>query len=563
MKLVEVSESKFYFDSVSLLVDGLQDTENASLAVHKAANDNSVRSLQRLLFFMIAGIVLLMFVFYRKTKADNAEKEKAAANLKKLNDELEQRVKERTEELSIKEELFRVLVENNEGIICLIDEKLNVLFRSSSTGQVTGRLIGENTVIAFSEYVHPGDTEQLKILMTQVITNPGKTIPVSIRLRHEEGHYIWLEGVAKNMLHDRAISGIILNLRDISERKKDEIRIRSAIERYDILAQATSDTIWDWDIVKNTMFYNDGISKTFGYQASEVKNLVDWWNEKIYPGDFKKIADTLEEVFDNRLEKFQLNYRFRCADGSYRYIYDRAFVIFDESGNPSRMIGAMQDITYQVEEEMRISKAILDAQERERGFIGGELHDNVNQLLASSLMALNMVKTNHTKTKSSFGFIEMGKAHILNAVDEVRKLSHRLAPASFDENTLKDAFENLLQSFNVNKQFNIKLNFDLLCNAVNGNIQINLYRILQEQIKNIVKYADASEIEITVTQAQDTIMMRIYDNGKGFDVKTAKKGIGLSNIKKRAESFSGKFILNSAKGKGCEILLELPLAKAS
>jgi signal transduction histidine kinase len=102
-----------------------------------------------------------------------------------------------------------------------------------------------------------------------------------------------------------------------------------------------------------------------------------------------------------------------------------------------------------------------------------------------------------------------------------------------------------------------------LCNAVNGNIQINLYRILQEQIKNIVKYADASEIEITVTQAQDTIMMRIYDNGKGFDVKTAKKGIGLSNIKKRAESFSGKFILNSAKGKGCEILLELPLAKAS
>lgn len=563
MKLVETSEGKLYNDRIGLLVDGIQDTENALLAKHKAANDKSVRSLQRMLILMIVCILLLLLIFYLKTTADNIEKEKAAANLKKLNDELEQRVKERTEELSKKEKLFRVLVENNEGIICLLDEKMNVLFRSSSTSQVTGRFIDENTKVAVAEYLHPDDRLDVKELMASVIANPGKTIPVSIRLRHEEGHYIWLEGVAKNMLDDAAIGGIIINLRDISERKKDEIRIRSAIERYDILAKATSDTIWDWDIVNNTMLYNEGITKTFGYQASEVKNLVDWWNEKIYPGDFIKVTETLEEVFEKGLEKFQLNYRFRCADGSYKYVFDRAFVLFDENGNPSRMIGAMQDITYQVEEEQRISKAILDAQEKERGFIGGELHDNVNQLLASALLALSMVKETHTKTKSSFGFLEMCKAHIFSAVEEVRKLSHRLAPASFDENTLKDAFEHLLQSFNLDNRFKIRLNFDALCNAASGDIQLNLYRILQEQVKNIVKYSDASEIEVTVTQAEDTIMMRIYDNGKGFNVKTVKKGIGLSNMKKRAESFSGKFILNSAIGKGCEILLELPLAKAS
>lgn len=563
MKLVETSEGKLYNDRIGLLVDGIQDTENALLAKHKAANDKSVRSLQRMLILMIVCILLLLLIFYLKTTADNIEKEKAAANLKKLNDELEQRVKERTEELSKKEKLFRVLVENNEGIICLLDEKMNVLFRSSSTSQVTGRFIDENTKVAVAEYLHPDDRLDVKELMASVIANPGKTIPVSIRLRHEEGHYIWLEGVAKNMLDDAAIGGIIINLRDISERKKDEIRIRSAIERYDILAKATSDTIWDWDIVNNTMLYNEGITKTFGYLASEVKNLVDWWNEKIYPGDFIKVTETLEEVFEKGLEKFQLNYRFRCADGSYKYVFDRAFVLFDENGNPSRMIGAMQDITYQVEEEQRISKAILDAQEKERGFIGGELHDNVNQLLASALLALSMVKETHTKTKSSFGFLEMCKAHIFSAVEEVRKLSHRLAPASFDENTLKDAFEHLLQSFNLDNRFKIRLNFDALCNAASGDIQLNLYRILQEQVKNIVKYSDASEIEVTVTQAEDTIMMRIYDNGKGFNVKTVKKGIGLSNMKKRAESFSGKFILNSAIGKGCEILLELPLAKAS
>jgi signal transduction histidine kinase len=82
---------------------------------------------------------------------------------------------------------------------------------------------------------------------------------------------------------------------------------------------------------------------------------------------------------------------------------------------------------------------------------------------------------------------------------------------------------------------------------------------MQEQVKNIAKYAEASKIEVSLTRSGSTISMRIFDNGKGFDVKTAKKGIGLSNIKKRAESLSGKFILNSAPGKGCEIIVEIPV----
>jgi two-component system sensor histidine kinase UhpB len=476
-----------------------------------------------------------------------------------MNDELEQRVAERTQELDKKEKLFRALVENNEGIICLLDEKLNVLFRSGSTALITGRNFTENEKITVTEYLHPEDKANLTAFITEVMANPGKTVEISMRMRHKDGHYIWLEGVAKNMLHDPAIGGIITNLRDVSERKRSEEAIKKAVERYDILAWATSDTIWDWDIVNNTMLYNDGITQMFGYAASEVENVVDWWNEKLYPDDFKKVTDMIEDVFEKGVQKFQLTYRFRCADGTYKNIFDRAYVLFDENGNPSRMIGAMQDITYHVNEERRISKAIIDAQEQERRFIGGELHDNVNQILAGSLLALSMVKNSKSITKKTLEFINMGKAHIFNAIEEVRRLSHKLAPASFDDSSLKDAVENLLQTFNVNNQFNIKLQMDEGCNAINGDIQINLYRILQEQLKNIVKYADATEIEISLHLSANVIKMRIADNGKGFDKKTAKRGIGLSNIKKRAESFSGKFIINSSCGKGCEILVEIPV----
>ena len=736
MKMVETGESKLYTGRIRLLVDNIQDAEKVLLVQYKDANEKAVRNLQRLLFLIIAGILLFLILFIRKTKEDNIEKAKAAAALKKLNDELEQRVKERTEELDKKEKLFRALVENNEGIISLIDEKLNVLFRSASTALITGRMFGENEKVAVAEYLHPDDSADVMALIAQAVANPGKTIPVSIRMKHKNGHYIWLEGVIKNMMHDQAIGGIITNLRDISERKQAEQKIikanrlyffishinqmivrttdeatlfkeacqiavsvgkfrmtwigiideetktvvpvmhagedsdypsfinrtsvhdnplgrgptgsalregkytvcndiendrrmapwkkeaisrgyhsfmslpikksgkvvgmfsfytdeknffdaaeialleeatddisfalgvfekdnlrKSAIDRYDILAEATSDTIWDWDIVNNTMLYNDGITKMFGYQAAEVENVVDWWNEKLHPDDFKKVTELVEEVFEKGLQKFQLTYRFRCADGSYKYIFDRAFVIFDETGNPSRMIGAMQDITYQVEEEMRTSKAIINTQEKERQYIGAELHDNVNQILASSLLVLGMVKNEKMAIKAANEFIDKSKGYITDAIEELRKLSHELAPASFDNSSLKDAFESLLQSFNVNNRFNIKLHFDELCNSVNGNIQINLYRIMQEQIKNIVKYAEATKIEITVKQSGDAVNMRIFDNGKGFDPKTSKNGIGLSNIKKRAESFSGKFILNSAPGKGCEIIVEIPVSE--
>jgi PAS domain S-box-containing protein len=741
IKMVETGEGKLYTDHIRLLVDQIQDAENTSLVKHKEANDKSVKNLQKILLLTMAVVLFLLAVFIQKVRADNVEKSKAAAALKKMNDELEQRVAQRTQELDKKEKLFRALVENNEGIISLIDEKFNVLFRSSSTAIITGRLFEENEKIAITEYLHPEDRPTVMALMAEAVANPGKTIQLSIRVRNKNGYYIWLEGVIINMIPDPAIGGIIINLRDISERKraeekiikanrlyffishinqmivrtrdeatlfkeacqiavsegkfrmawigmidekkktvipvmhagddsshpsfinpellhnnpeymepivsglcmgkysvcndiendrrmapwkdeaisrgyrsfmavpikisesvvgmfsfyadvkdffdaaeialleeatsdvsfalevfekeklrsKAEAEIKIAVDRYDILARATSDTIWDWDIVNNTMVYNDGINKMFGYKADEVEKIVDWWNEKLHPDDFKKVTELVEDVFEKGLQKFQITYRFRCADDTYKHIFDRAYVMFDESGNPCRMIGAMQDITYQVDEEMRTSKAIIDAQEQERNFIGGELHDNVNQILAGSVLALGMVKGSRAATKESHKYIEMGKGHILNAIEELRKLSHKLAPASFDDNSLKDAFEDLLQTFNVNNQFKIKLNFDSQCNALDGDIHINLYRILQEQIKNIVKYAEATEIEITLTRSGNLVTMKIIDNGKGFNVKAVKNGIGLSNIKKRAESFSGKFILKSSPGKGCEIIVEIPL----
>lgn len=353
------------------------------------------------------------------------------------------------------------------------------------------------------------------------------------------------------------IAGSVLLFNDITERKKAEEKTLSAIERYDMLARATSDTIWDWDISNNKMQYNDAMSDMFGYTLSEIDNVLGWWKQNLHPDDVKKVSESLLGIFEDEKQTFQLEYRFRCADGSYKYIFDRAFVMYDADQKPVRVIGAMQDVSYEREEEKRITKAILDAQENERHQIGLELHDNVNQILVGTLLNLGMI--NKVPADKAPELIEKSREYIIEAIGEIRKLSHRLAPANFENISLQEIFESLIKSVNVQNSFEYKLVFEGFDEQmVSNDIQVNLLRVLQEQLSNIVKYASASFIEISVVHRNNQVSMRIFDNGVGFNPSSVKRGIGLGNIKKRAESLKGKFLLNSAVGNGCEIIIKIP-----
>ncbi|MDN3582717.1 PAS domain-containing protein [Mucilaginibacter flavus] len=131
--------------------------------------------------------------------------------------------------------------------------------------------------------------------------------------------------------------------------------------RYEAVAKATSDTIWDWDIVNDTIQYNYGMNKVFGYKLNEVANVKHWWNSKLHPTDVANVAGALVEAFESDDNNLQLEYRFLCADGQYKYIFDRAFIIRNTDGDPIRMVGAMQDITRRKQEEqwLRLTESAL------------------------------------------------------------------------------------------------------------------------------------------------------------------------------------------------------------
>jgi PAS domain S-box-containing protein len=130
--------------------------------------------------------------------------------------------------------------------------------------------------------------------------------------------------------------------------------IKDSNERYDIVSKATSDIIWEWKITEDRMKWSKGIEDVFGYTQNEIGESSKWWFDNIHPEDSIKMSIKLYSFIEQKTAKWQDQYRFKCADGSYKYVLDRGFILKDETGKSVRMIGAIQDVTKQKEEEQRL-----------------------------------------------------------------------------------------------------------------------------------------------------------------------------------------------------------------
>lgn len=351
-------------------------------------------------------------------------------------------------------------------------------------------------------------------------------------------------------------------VRDITERKKTELRAQKALERYDILAKATSDTIWDWDIVNNTMQYNEGITNMLGYGKSDIKNVITWWKKNIHPEDAQLITAQLEDVFKNGTQNLQMEYRYRCADKLYKHILDRAFVIYDESGKPVRVIGAMQDITERKKlkekiafekmlKQKDITEAVVGAQEVERSEIGMELHDNVNQLLGATRLYIDMARKDN---KNRDSLLVSASGYILTAIEEIRKLSRTLITPLISETGLEEAVDNLIKEITTVHTIKIRPKLqDFTEDNFSHKFNLNIFRIIQEQLNNIIKHAKATDVEISIKETPEQLFVTIKDNGVGFNSNMKRKGVGISNIVNRAELYKGDVLINTAPGKGCTL----------
>jgi PAS domain S-box-containing protein len=162
--------------------------------------------------------------------------------------------------------------------------------------------------------------------------------------------------------------------------KNTNKEIKESNDKYDIVAKATSDTIWDWKIQEDKLIWSKGIKAIFGYNEDQVGEGSSWWFEKIHPEDSIKMSIKLYSFIEQKTEKWQDEYRFKCADNTYKYVLDRGFLLKDENGKAIRMIGALQDITKQKEEELRLKLLETVVVQTKDSIIITEANFNKNKL---------------------------------------------------------------------------------------------------------------------------------------------------------------------------------------
>jgi two-component system sensor histidine kinase UhpB len=351
------------------------------------------------------------------------------------------------------------------------------------------------------------------------------------------------------------------------ERKKILQKVVENYERYNTLIKATSDTIWDWDMRTNEILWNEGITTIFGYAPADVHNTIEWHNQNIHPDDRERILQTIDQCMREGKDHWQEEYRYKSAGGIYNFVYDRGYILKTEHGKPYRVLGAMMDITErkkmqeervrnQIETQKLITQVTIQTQEQERREIGRELHDNINQILATAKLCVDMAMNEGTLRKE---LLYRSHENISKAIDEIRILSKTLVPPSLGDIGLKEALLEMIENLTISDDLIIRIKAnDQHIEDLSNNKKLIIYRIVQEQVNNILKHSRATEASIELKTLRNWLHLAIKDNGIGFDTRKKSRGIGMNNIISRVEMQNGKMEIVSEPGKGCLLKIEIP-----
>ena len=478
-------------------------------------------------------------------------------------------VKEKNERLSESESLFRNFMKDSPTLGWIYDEDGELIYGNprfiENMGLAAGTL-GENVI---------SDTTSEKVLATilkrnkRVLQN-GKPIIIEEVLTDRDGsirYYIcyWFELPAKN--NKKLIGGHAI---EITDKKRAQKEIDKMYERYHFAINASSDAIWDLDIATGFIYLSDSFCTFTGYRKEEITPTLEWLFSKIHPQDKNRIKVNVDYCLNNNVTNWENEYRFQIADGSYRHLSDKAYA-HHEDGKLNRVIGAMQDITErkkleaqllheQVQKQRMINQATIKAQEKERNRICGELHDNVNQLLMSAKLHICVAKK---KDQHPNELLDKATEYLLMAVEEIRGLSKTLTSAVITNIGLQKSIADIAATMLLLK--NIRLHIyisDEVVAKLSPEQQLMVYRIIQEQSNNILKYAETSEALISLKESNQQVELIISDNGKGFD-KTEQKasGIGFINIFNRVDAYNGNVELITSPGNGCMLIINFPVTE--
>lgn len=382
-----------------------------------------------------------------------------------------------------------------------------------------------------------------------------------------DGRKLYLE-INCSCIKDQAgtIIGYVSLCRDITDMRRVKEALVAEQQRFRDLIQNVPGVVYQWEENYDGSFgftyVSPKMEEYFGVTVEEVLNRPDGL---LHPDDKQRFRDSVEEA--NRTgNPWEFEGRLLYPDGRIKWW--RGSSIMSTRNEKSRIYnGILFDITAQKNLEKTLAgeetrkkseriKAIMEAQEKERKEISSELHDNVNQILTTCKLLLEIAGNNPAEPR----FIDECYKNIQLVIQEIRNISHNLTPHTLKDLGLAAAVRDIVEKINQSGKLAIRLTafLNLEEDKISPDIKLTLFRIIQENISNVLKHSRATELKIAISVFEDRVQLQLSDNGQGFDEKTVKKGLGLDNIHNRVEFYKGSMQLITAPGRGCELNIELP-----
>ncbi len=378
--------------------------------------------------------------------------------------------------------------------------------------------------------------------------------------------------------------------RDIHVRGKDEIaalatairemiheiesakrKLAESEKRYELATRAAKVGVWDYDYASNTLYADPSLKAQIGYRDEEIGNTPEAWIRHIVPEDRARALEiTSESLRENAADVFR-EYRMRHKDGGTRWIMIRGLVTRDASGAPVRSLGTGVDVTdlKLAEQSVRhLTREIINAQENERARIARELHDNVAQDLSSLKIACEAIfeAVEAIAPEVRERFAESSRI-LQGAIISIREMAYALRPSNLDHLGFVRTVERYCRDFEEKtgiRTLFLQTGMDGV--SLGAETEINLFRVVQEALGNVRRHAKASEVSVKIVESHPFIILRVEDNGVGFDVGPGisaameEKRMGLGSMRERVKLLGGNLRILSAPGQGTRVIAEIPSA---
>jgi two-component system, NarL family, sensor kinase len=419
------------------------------------------------------------------------------------------------------------------------------------------------------QFVHEDDAPSVAKLITDITsghTSHNESLNRNLSLDGSIIYCQWYNSALKDE-HGKVVN-ILSLFQDVTSQIETQVALKKSQQQLSLAFNSAIDPMWLIRVEEPNIFrfetINHAFTKVTGWTSEQVEGQPI---EKIMPASSHELVrgKYSEALASGKI----IDYVEEAQHPSgVKYGEIRVIPIRGEAGEPFRILGIANDITEKVylqkkldaEHEIRsrqITSAAIKGQESERAKVSRELHDNVNQVLTTVKLYIELCMDQKIDTAA---ILPKCAAYLDNTINEIRHLSKQLSAPSLGNMNFKETLTDLIESLRTSTQIDVHIEFGTLSFLeLESDLHLTIYRLAQEQFTNIIKYAKANRVDVSLKEEKSVLRFTIMDDGIGFDLSQKRQGIGITNMQSRVEILNGRFTIVSSPGKGTKLEVEIPI----